>query len=264
MLAIWLYVIAKQTLAILGTSYSLNRNNRVSSFYWTGGSKLCFLTCFSYFSRYFLILVFLRNFESIILLHLSWLHRNPISCPISWTFGTPSWYVLHAPPYFWHRTLGFLKSRCSWEPGSRLTTGDLSSFYLLPKVSGAKVPLANANHTSLTHKNPQTYNFLCDISPAKLRSTARVRNPQGISKLVNKVDCQVPCTLLKAIVRAYLAAKSFAAESSMYPCHMACVSKLVPRDVISSSNCCPQWHKSAVDVTRNHRGWSLSVTFLHS
>ncbi len=28
-----------------------------------------------------------------------------------------------------------------------------------------------------------------DISPAKLCSTARVWNPQGISKLVNKVDC---------------------------------------------------------------------------
>ncbi len=32
----------------LATSYCLNWNNRVSSFYWTRGSKLCFLTCFSY------------------------------------------------------------------------------------------------------------------------------------------------------------------------------------------------------------------------
>jgi hypothetical protein len=48
-------------LVILATSYCLNRNNRVSSFYWTRGSKLCFLTCFSYFSRYFHILVFSRN-----------------------------------------------------------------------------------------------------------------------------------------------------------------------------------------------------------
>jgi hypothetical protein len=28
--------------AILATSYCSNRNNRVSSFYWTRGSKLCF------------------------------------------------------------------------------------------------------------------------------------------------------------------------------------------------------------------------------
>jgi hypothetical protein len=48
-------------LAILATSYCLNRKDRVRSFYWTRGSKLCFLTCFSYFSRYFHILVFLRN-----------------------------------------------------------------------------------------------------------------------------------------------------------------------------------------------------------
>jgi hypothetical protein len=60
-LAIWRQPIAKHLLAILATSYCLNRNNRVSSFYWTRGSKLCFLTCFSYFSCYFHILVFSQN-----------------------------------------------------------------------------------------------------------------------------------------------------------------------------------------------------------
>jgi hypothetical protein len=59
-LVIWRHLITKHTLAILATSYRLNRNDRVSSFYWTRGSKLCFLTCFSYFSRYFLILVFCK------------------------------------------------------------------------------------------------------------------------------------------------------------------------------------------------------------
>jgi hypothetical protein len=59
MLAIWWQPIAKHSLAILATSYCLNRNDRVSSFYQTRGSKLCFLTYFSYFSRYFHILVFL-------------------------------------------------------------------------------------------------------------------------------------------------------------------------------------------------------------
>jgi hypothetical protein len=111
------------------------------------------------------------------------------------------------------------------------------AFRFLPKVSEANVHWANAYHTFLTHKNPQTETFLCDISPAKLCSIAWVWNPQGISKLMNKVDCWVPCTLLKAIVWAFLATKSFAAESSTYPCHMACISKAVPRDVISSSNC---------------------------
>jgi hypothetical protein len=32
----------------------------------------------------------------------------------------------HAPPCFWHRTCGFLKARCLWEPGSSLTTGEFS------------------------------------------------------------------------------------------------------------------------------------------
>jgi hypothetical protein len=57
-LAIRWQPIAKKLLAILANSYCLNRNNRGSSFYKTRGSKLCFLTCFSYFSCYFLILVF--------------------------------------------------------------------------------------------------------------------------------------------------------------------------------------------------------------
>jgi hypothetical protein len=260
--AIWQHHITKNTLAILGTSYRLNINDRVSNFYKARGSKLCFLKCFSYFSCYFLILVFLQKLYSLISLCLSRLHKNLNSRPISHTFGTPSRYVVHVPPCFWHRMHGFLKARRSWEPGSRLTTGDLSPFRLLLKVSGANVRWENANHTFLTHKNPWTDTFLHDISPAKLRSTAWVRTPKGISKLVNKVDCWVPHALLKAIVRAFLATKSFAEGSSTYPCHVACVSKSVSRDVISLSDCCPQWHRSAMDVTRNSRGQSLSIPFM--
>jgi hypothetical protein len=55
------------------------------------------------------------------------------------------------------------------------------AFCLSPKVSGANIHWANANDTFFTHKNPQTDTFLRDISPAKLRSTAWVWNPQGIS-----------------------------------------------------------------------------------
>ncbi len=153
-LAIWRQPIAKHSLAILATSYPLNRNDRVSSFYWTRGSKLCFRTCVSYFSCYFHILVFLLNHYLLISLQLSWLHWNLISHPVSRTLGTPSWYIVHAPSCFWHRTRGFLEARCSWESGSRLTTSELSPFGLLLKVSGANVHWTNANHTFLTHKNP--------------------------------------------------------------------------------------------------------------
>jgi hypothetical protein len=46
----------------------------------------------------------------------------------------------------------------------------------------------NTIHTFLSHKNPQTDTFLHDLGLAKLRSTAWVWNPQGTSKLMNKVD----------------------------------------------------------------------------
>ncbi len=126
MLVTWQHPIAKHTLAILANSYRLNRNKRGRSFYWTRGSKLCFLTCFSYLSCYFLIIVFLHNPYLLIILLLSWLHGNLISHPVSCTFGNPSWYIVHAPPYFWHRTRWFLKARHLWEPGSRLATSVFS------------------------------------------------------------------------------------------------------------------------------------------
>ncbi len=83
------------------------------------------------------------------------------------------------------------------------------AFHLLLNVSEANVRWGNTNHTFLTHKNPRTETYLRDISPTKLCSTARERNPQGISKLVNKVDCWVPRASLKGIVRVFLATESF-------------------------------------------------------
>ncbi len=78
LLAILQQPIAKHMLAILATSYCLNRNDRVSSFYWTRGSKQWFLTCFSYFSCYFPIPVFSQNCYLLISLRLSRLHGNPM------------------------------------------------------------------------------------------------------------------------------------------------------------------------------------------
>ncbi len=42
-----------------------------------------------------------------------------------------------------------------------------------------------------------------------------------------------------AIVQVFLTAKSIPAGISTYPCHMACVSKSVPRDIISLSDYVP-------------------------
>ncbi len=230
-------------MAILVTSYCLNRHDRVSSLCWTRGSKLCFFTCFSNFSRYFLILVFLQKRYLLISLPLSWLHGNTISCPISCTFGTPSWYVVQSfmcPHISGAEPTGFLKQ----DACGNLLVDSLPVIFPLSAFCRRFLMQTSIGQTRII---PFLLTKILKLA-AKLHSTAWVRNPQGISKLVNKVDCWVPCALLKAIVRAFLATKSFTAGSSMYPCHMAYVSKSVLRDIISLSGCCPQWHRSTVDV----------------
>jgi hypothetical protein len=113
-----------------GTILSLNLNDRVSSFYWTRGIKLCFLTRFSFFSCYFLILVLLQNCYLLISSCLSRLHGNPISRPIFSYHWHSEVVRCMCAPCFWHRTRGFLEARHSRKPGSRLTTSDfpLSAF----------------------------------------------------------------------------------------------------------------------------------------
>jgi hypothetical protein len=126
-------------LAILVTSYCLSRNNRVSSFYWTRWNKLCFLTCFSYFSCYFHILVFSRN-NYLLNFFVPFLAARESDFLSRFLYHWHSkLVVVHAPPYFWHRTCRFLEARRLWEPGSSITTSEFSPFHLLPKVSGANV-----------------------------------------------------------------------------------------------------------------------------
>jgi hypothetical protein len=67
----------------------------------------------------------------------------------------------------------------------------------------------------------------------------------------------IPCTLFNMEVRTFFATKFFAAGSSTDPCHLACVSKSVPRDVISSIGCSTQLPRSSVGVTHVSRGWLL-------
>ncbi len=166
-------------LAILVTSYRLNRNDRVSSFHWTRGSKQCFLTCFSYFSCYFLILVFSRNCYLLISLCLSWLHGNPIflSC-----FFVP--LALQASTSDMHshvsgtECVGFLKQDARGNLVlASLLVNFLFSAFCQRCLLWTSVGL-NTIHTFLSHKNPWTDTLLCDLSLAKLHSTARVWNHQ--------------------------------------------------------------------------------------
>ncbi len=132
---------------------------------------------------------------------------NFSSC--SRTIGTPSQYIVHAPPCFQNRTHGFLKARRLWEPGSSLTTGEFSLFRLLPKVSAANVCWTEHDSYLSCSQNPRTDTFLHYLGLAKLRSTARAWNHQGIAKLVNRliVACLLTASLrfAQAIVRTFLA-----------------------------------------------------------
>ncbi len=116
-------------------------------------------------------------------------------------------YIVHAPPCFLHRMLGFLKARCSWEPGSCITTVEFSLFHLLQKVSAVNVSWTEQDSYLSSSKKSSSWHFL---ALAKLHSTTQVWNHQGISKLMNRVDCCLSydsflafCS--KAIVRAFLA-----------------------------------------------------------
>ncbi len=187
-LAIWQQPITKHWLAIITTSY-LNRKDRVSSFYWTRGSKLCFLTCFSYFSCYFFYLVFLQICYSLISLCLSWLHGNLISRPVFVPLALRASTSYMHPHVSGTERMGFLKQ----DAHGNLVVDSLKVIFPLSAIfwrflAQTSIGL-NTNHTFLTHKNPRTDTFLRDLGLAKLRSTSQARNPQGISKLVNKVDC---------------------------------------------------------------------------
>jgi hypothetical protein len=153
---------------------------------------------------------------------------------------------------------GFLKTRCSWEPGSSLTTVNFpfSAFcrrFLVQMSIGL-----NTIHTFLSHKNPQTDTFLHDLGLAKLRSTAWVWNHQGISKLVNRL---IVACLMTASLR-------FAQSNSAgLPCYKILHSGIFNVPLLYGMHLkvsheghhvferlCPQQHRSAVDETCDSRG----------
>jgi hypothetical protein len=149
--AIWRHPITLHTLAILATSYCLKRNDRVSSFFWTRWSKLCFSHVSLILVTTFLFSVFVKSLlTKFFVPFLAAWESKFLSCFL-YLWHSELVHRTYATPYFWHRTRGFLEVRRSWEPGSRLTTGDFFPFRLSPKVSHANVHWANANHTFLTH-----------------------------------------------------------------------------------------------------------------
>ncbi len=87
----------------------LNSKDWIGSFYWIRGSKHCFLASFSNLDCYFLFLVFLQNCYLLVSSRLSRLCGNPISHLVFLYLWFSKYYVVHAPPYFWHKWCVFLK-----------------------------------------------------------------------------------------------------------------------------------------------------------
>jgi hypothetical protein len=151
---------------------------------------------------------------------------------------------------------GFLKARCSWEPGSSLNTCEFSLFCLLPKVSAANVHWTEHDSYLSFSQKSLNWHFLAWPWPSQATQySPGMESPKGYPNSwigwLSLVLWQLPCALLKAIVRAFLATKSFAVGSSTYPCHMACISKSVTKDVISLSNYVPNstevsWMRCAI------------------
>ncbi len=263
-LAILQQPITKHFLAILATSYCLNRKDRVSSFYWTRGSNQCFLTCFSYFSCYFEYFCkiatysFLCAFLGCVGIWFLVLFLVPLALQASTLYMRP-----HVSGT---ECVGFLKQdACGNLVVALLPVNFPFSAFCRRFLLQTSIGL-NTIHTFLSCKNPWTDTFLRYLGIAKLHSTAWVWNPQWTSKLVNRL-----------IVACLITASSCFAQgnSAGLPCYEILRSGIfnVPlpygvrlkvshkgRHIFEQLR--PQQHRSAMDETRDSWGRSLSVPFL--
>ncbi len=164
----------------------LSSSNRISSFYWIRGSKHCFLTSFSNLNRYFCFLVFLHNCYLLVSLGLSWLHGNTIPHPVFYTFILWVPRCTCAPIFLAHLT-HFLKAGCSWEPGTRISTNFFPrSIFCRRFLMRMSIGQSRIIPFLLTQNSSNWHFLVWHKPPLSQRSTARARNPQGISNLVNK------------------------------------------------------------------------------
>ncbi len=95
-------------------------------------------------------------------------------------------HIVHAPPCFWNRTQGFLKSKTLVEPSSGSTTGMFSPFRTLRKASAMNVRWTDMTHTFLSHKNSQADTFLRQLSYAV---QPKQESPEDLQLVKKKVDC---------------------------------------------------------------------------
>ncbi len=125
----------------------------------------------------------------------------------------------------------------------------------------------NTIHTFLSHKNPRTDTFLHELGFAKLCSTARVWNHQGISKLVNRLIVACQMTASSRFAQSNHSAglphyKILCSGIFNVPLPYGMRLKVSHKGRHIFEWLRPQQHRIAVDETRDSWGWSLSVPFL--
>jgi hypothetical protein len=131
----------------------------------TRGSKLYFITCFSYVSCYFLTLVFVK------LLLTNYF--------VPFLAARESNFLSHFL-YFWHSDLvhrlcaPIFQAQNAWLSQSKMLSAFCRRFLVQTSVGRTRM-------IPFLLKNPQTDTFLHDISPAQLCNIAWEWNPQGIS-----------------------------------------------------------------------------------
>ncbi len=118
-------------------------------------------------------------------------------------------YIVHAPPCFWNRMQGFLKSKTLVEPSSSSTTGTFSPFRTLRKASVVNVHWTDMTHTFLSHKNSRADTFLRQPSYAVQPKHGITRGSQTREK---KVDCCLSYD-------SFLAHASLQGNSAALPCY---------------------------------------------
>ncbi len=171
------------------------------------------------------------------------------------------YYVVQAHKKFLAHITRFLEVRHSWVPGTQMITGFLSPFCLslqmfLLRTSVGKTRIIPFLGLSLNWKFPAWYK-----PPLSQRSTARDWNRERISNLANKVDCglskrQLPdafssalCTWLHSswfLTLHQIDSVDLPCYKNLHsglleePCHMARVTKSVPKNVILQSALLPK------------------------
>ncbi len=166
----------------LATSLSLSSNDRICSFIWIRGSKHSFLTSFSNFIAIFLFLVFSQHHYSLVSLHLGCVGLRFLILFLYLLYSR--YYVVHAPPCFWHTLHVFSK----WDAHRNLVPELVPAFFphsaFLCESFSCERSLGKRESYLFSSKSLNWHFLVGHKPPWSQRSTAWDWNHKGISKLV--------------------------------------------------------------------------------